>query len=133
MLAEPSGLKHPGTCTHPVPEVDWVSDNQIKGISEKPAFTLHASADYSERFWDDPDEERCPFLIGIAEQILSSKVMQWTSHRWGFAKPLVTFGANHFHSPAQALALAGDGFGGERIENAFLSGVEAARAIIGGL
>ena len=77
--------------------------------------------------------ERRTDLIGIAEQILCSKVIQWTSHRWGFAKPTVTFGANHFYSPAQALALAGDGFGGERIENAFLSGVEAAWAIIDGL
>lgn len=131
LLAEPSRLKHPGTCTHPVPEVDWVSDNQIKGVSKTPAFTLHASPCYSQRFWDSPDDERCPFLIGIAEEVLGSKVMQWTSHRWGFAKPIETFGANYFHSPAQALALAGDGFGGERIENAFLSGWEAAQAIIG--
>ena len=129
LLDKPSSLSAPGTLTHPVPEVDWVSDNQIKGVSEKPAFTLHASDSYSQRFWDVPDEQRCPFLIGVAEQTLGAKVSQWSSHRWGFAKPLVTFGATHFHSPSHSLTLAGDGFGGERIENAFLSGWDAAQAV----
>ena len=131
LLDKPSSLSAPGTLTHPVAEVDWVSDNQIKGVSEKPAFTLHASDSYSQRFWDSPDEQRCPFLIGIAEQTLGTKVTRWSSHRWGFAKPVVTFGATHFHSPDHSLTLAGDGFGGERIENAFLSGWEAAKAIMG--
>ena len=131
LLDKPSSLSAPGTLTHPVTEVDWVSDNQIKGVSEKPAFTLHASDSYSQRFWDSPDEERCPFLIGIAEQTLGAKVTRWSSHRWGFAKPMVTFGATHFHSSDHSLTLAGDGFGGERIENAFLSGWEAALAIMG--
>jgi len=131
LLDKPSSLSAPGTLTHPGTEVDWVADNQIKGVSEKPAFTLHASDSYSQRFWDSPDEERCPFLIGIAEQTLGAKVTRWSSHRWGFAKPVVTFGATHFHSPDHSLTLAGDGFGGERIENAFLSGWEAALAIMG--
>ena len=129
LLDKPSSLSPPGTLTDPVPEVDWVSDNQIKGVSEKPAFTLHASDSYSQSFWDAPDEESCPFLIGIAEQTLGAKVTRWSSHRWGFAKPLVTFGATHFHSPSHSLTLAGDGFGGERIENACLSGWEASRAV----
>jgi predicted NAD/FAD-dependent oxidoreductase len=129
LLDKPSSLSAPGTLTHPVPEVDWVSDNQIKGVSEKPAFTLHASDSYSQRFWDVPDEQRYPFLIGVAEQTLGAKVTQWSSHRWGFAKPLETFGATHFHSLSHSLTLAGDGFGGERIENAFLSGWDAAQAV----
>lgn len=129
LLDRPSSLSVPGTLTHPVAEVDWVSDNQVKGVSEKPAFTLHASDSYSQRFWDSPDEQRCPFLIEIAEESLGAKVMQWNSHRWGFAKPVVTFGATHYHSDSHSLTLAGDGFGGERIENAFLSGWEAAQAV----
>ena len=42
-----------------------------------------------------------------------------------FAKPLVTFGATHWHSITDGITLAGDGFGGERIENAAMSGWDA--------
>ena len=34
ILDQPSVLTAPGTVTHPHPEIDWVSDNQVKGISE---------------------------------------------------------------------------------------------------
>jgi renalase len=131
LLAGPSSLKHPGTVTHPVADIDWVSDNQIKGISTQPACTVHASDGYSQKHWDSPDEVRAPFLKTVAEETLGTEITEWSCHRWGFAKPLKTFGASHFHSAEHALTLAGDGFGGERIENAFLSGWEAAEEITG--
>ena len=40
ILDKPSVLSDPGTLTHPVPDVDWISDNQVKGISEVPACTV---------------------------------------------------------------------------------------------
>ena len=114
---------------HPVAEVDWVSDNQSRGF-RKPACTVHASDDFSQKHWDTADEERGPLLKKVAEDT-RTEVTQWSCHRWGFAKPLQTFGASHFHSAEHALTFAGDGFGGERIENAFLSGWEAAEKIAG--
>ena len=79
------------------------------------------------------DKEWTNDLIVPAEQVLGSKITSWVSHRWGFAKPLVTFGSSHHHVPELALSLAGDGFGGERVERAAISGLEAASAILGGL
>ena len=62
---------------------------------------------------------------------LDAKIISWVSHRWGFAKPLVTFGKSHHHIPELCLTLAGDGFGGERVERAAISGLDAADAILG--
>ena len=130
ILDQPSSLLAPGTATHPAVEIDWLSDNQIKGISPIPACTIHASDKYSQKHWDSSDEDRIPYLISIAEDCLKARIKSWSSHRWGFAKPIVTFGASHWHGSEENLTLAGDGFGGERIENAALSGWEAADSIL---
>ena len=105
----------------------------MKGISEIPAVTLHASAEFSDQYWDVSCNEWGNGLTEPAEEVLGSKITSWVSHRWGFAKPLVTFGSSHHHVPELALCLAGDGFGGERVERAAISGLEAASAILGGL
>jgi predicted NAD/FAD-dependent oxidoreductase len=126
-----SSLKYPGTLTHPSPEIDWISDNQVKGISQEPSCTIHASDEYSQKFWDAPDSERVPLLLSVAQEYLHVKITSWSSHRWGFAKPVVTFGSTHWHSQERGISLAGDGFGGERIEKAAMSGWDAADAIIG--
>jgi len=131
ILDRSSRLVHPGAVTHPADNIDWLSDNQIKGISERPALTLHSSAEFSERNWEVPAEEWAPDLIGSAQDALGAKVISFVSHRWGFAKPLQTFGATHYHQPEIGLTLAGDGFGGERVERAAISGLEAADAILG--
>ena len=55
---------------------------------------IHASDQYSQKFWDNSDEDRVPYLLAVAEECLGSKITNWTSHRWGFAKPLKTFGAS---------------------------------------
>ena len=130
LMENSSQLPKPGTFTHPVEEIDWISDNQLKGISSKPCFTIHASDDYSQQLWDAPDEERVPKLLEVGEDCLGTKITQWVSHRWGFAKPTVTFGSSHWHSAEWALTMVGDGFGGERIENAALSGWDGAESIL---
>ena len=130
ILDGPSILSAPGTITHPISEIDWISDNKVKGISDISACTVHAGDSYSQKFWDAPDDERGPFLVGAAEECLKAKITDWTCHRWGFAKPLVTFGATQYTSAWERISLAGDSFGGERIENAALSGWDAAQAIL---
>jgi predicted NAD/FAD-dependent oxidoreductase len=131
ILDRPSKLIHPGAVTHPAKNIDWLSDNQVKGISQRPAITLHTSAELSQTNWEVPAEEWAPELLASVEDQLGARLLSWVSHRWGFAKPLVTFGASHLHLPELGLTLAGDGFGGERVERASLSGLEAAGAILG--
>ena len=131
ILDRPSRLIHPGAVTHPAKNIDWLSDNQVKGISQRPAITLHTSADLSQINWDVPAEEWAPELLASVEDQLGARILSWVPHRWGFAKPLVTFGASHLHLPELGLTLAGDGFGGERVERASISGLEAADAILG--
>jgi len=131
ILDRSSKIAQPGAVTHPYKHVDWLSDNQVKGISEVPAITLHASAEFSDQYWDIPDSEWASELLTPAEDALDSKITSWVSHRWGFAKPLVTFGKSHYHIPELGLTPAGDGFGGERVERAAISGLDAADAILG--
>ena len=130
MLDQPSKLAEPGAITHPAEHIDWLSDNQVKGISQKPAITMHASADFSDKYWDVPAEEWANTLIKPAEEVLGANVNRWVFHRWGFAKPLVTFGESKYNNTEIGLTLAGDGFGGERVERAAISGLEAAEAIL---
>ena len=130
LLDRPSRLIHPGAITHPAQNIDWLSDNQVKGISPNPAITLHTSAEFSDRHWEFPAEEWSRELLEVSEELLGARVISWVSHRWGFAKPLTTFGATHHDVPELSLTLAGDGFGGERVERAAISGMEAADAIL---
>ena len=57
ILDRSSKLTQPGAVTHPFEHVDWLSDNQVKGISDVPAVTIHASAEFSDQYWDIPDSE----------------------------------------------------------------------------
>ena len=86
ILDRSSSLLHPGAVTKPVPDVDWLSDNQVKGISALPAITLHATSNFSEKNWDVEDTLWAPGLLESVEGILEAKVSKWVSHRWGFAK-----------------------------------------------
>ena len=132
LLDRVSSVPIPGTIVHPTPQIDWIADNQLKGISPKPAFTLHASSQFSDEIWNVPDNDGILSLVPVVEGLMQAKILEWAIHRWHFSKPLVTFGESHFHSPDRHLSLAGDGFSGERVESAAISGWEAAESIIQG-
>ncbi|NCG08871.1 MAG: FAD-dependent oxidoreductase [Verrucomicrobia bacterium] len=107
----------------------WVADNQQKGISSEPALTLHASSAFAERHWDSSDEERGGLMLEAAKPWLGEGVAEFTCHRWGYTLPLNPFKEPCYRNGAMNLTLAGDAFGGPRVEGAALSGLAAAEVI----
>lgn len=131
-LEGPSGLPDFGGVRVTEGPLTWVADNQMKGISRAPAVTLHSDGIFAEAHWDSPDEVCGPLLIAAARPYLKSEAGSFRCHRWGFTKPTRTFGAPFFYDRENQLVLAGDSFGGPRVEGAALSGIEAAAEIIAG-
>jgi predicted NAD/FAD-dependent oxidoreductase len=57
-------------------------------------------------------------------------VLEYSCHRWGFTAPLNPWHQKHYTNASLRLTLAGDSFGGARVEGAALSGIEAAAAVL---
>lgn len=128
-----SGLPHPGAQKLDDFDVSWIADNRMKGISpEKTILTLHSTPTFARRYWDAEDAEReGPFLEALQRALPGSvEVEELRIHRWRYAFPRQTFPQPCLSIPRQRLAMAGDGFGGPRVEGAFLSGVAAAKAMM---
>ena len=109
----------------------WIADNQQKGISpDVSAITIHADAAFAEAHWDSPDEVRGALMLEAAAPYLQANVLEYKCHRWGFTLPLNPWAAPYFQNKGLKLTLAGDAFGGARVEGAALSGIEAASAVL---
>lgn len=132
ILDGPSGLEQPGgRKIHEAP-LSWIGDNQQKGISpEVSAVTIHADAAFAEAHWDSPDEVRGPLMLKAAAPFLEANIVEYKCHRWGFTTPINPWHEKYYRNPGLKLTLAGDVFGGPRIEGAALSGIEAGRCLLG--
>ena len=131
ILDGPSGLSAPGGLkVHDAP-LTWIADNQMKGISiDVPAITIHANATFAEEHWDSHDNLRGKIMLDAAAPFLKANVIEFNCHRWGFTTPINPWSEQYFHSAELHLTLAGDSFGGARIEGAALSGIAAASRIM---
>ena len=111
--------------------IQWIGDNQRKGISPQPALTIHSTPAFAEQHWDTPNEERIPLLIEAAKSHLGeAKVLSTDGHRWGFSQPTSAYSEEAYIDRPIRLAIAGDGLVGGRVEGAALSGLTAATAIL---
>jgi predicted NAD/FAD-dependent oxidoreductase len=132
ILDGPSGLPDPGGMKLKNAPLSWIADNQMKGISKDvSAITLHADAAFAAKHWDSPDEERGQLMLDAAADLLKANVVEFNCHRWGFTLPVNPMPEPCFHNQGLKLTLAGDAFGGPRVEGAALSGIEAAGAVLG--
>jgi len=130
-LDGPSGLPAPGGMKVDDPVLGWIADNQAKGISpDVPVVTLHARPDFAEAQWDAPDAKGGRLMLSAARRYLAHSAIDYRCHRWGFTRPLETWGAPFYAKADLDLVLAGDAFGGERVEGAALSGIEAGRYLV---
>ncbi len=136
VLAGPAGLPEPGAVDPARGPVDWLADNQAKGISPVPAVTLHADAAFSHDAWTTEDAEIAERLLDAAG--LRTRVAQHATqvHRWRYARPSVLHPERcqvvpHPHGAGGPLVFAGDAFAGSKVEGAYRSGVAAAEALLG--
>lgn len=127
MLDGESGVPEPGGVWVNGEPIAWMADNRRKGISpEVTTVTIHASHTFSRGHWDEPDEHVVASLLAAAAPWLGAPVTHAGLHRWRYSRPeeglSTPFAVVRTPGP---LLLAGDAFGGGRVEGAFLSGLAA--------
>jgi predicted NAD/FAD-dependent oxidoreductase len=113
------------------PELAFVTDNSMKGISAVPAVTVHLSNELSIRLWNENDDVVAEAALRHAGHHLGDAVPTTIGvERWRYAGPhevwperFVAWGDDPI------IALAGEAFGGPKVEGAFLSGRAAADAL----
>ncbi|MFN2221384.1 MAG: NAD(P)/FAD-dependent oxidoreductase [Candidatus Promineifilaceae bacterium] len=131
-LDGPSQLPEPGGMWPVGEPLAWMADNHLKGISAAPgAVTLHAGPEFSQSFWDAPDDEVVRRLVEAAAPWLSAAVKRSHVRRWRHSKPAWTHPQRALVCSEPApLILAGDAFAGPRVEGAVLSGLAAAEHLL---
>ena len=131
ILDGPSNLSlHQGALKLPGEPVQWIGDNQRKGVSpDVPAVTIHSTPAFAEEYWDAEDSVRLPRLLEAAAPYLQAGIASCKGHRWGFSEPVTSFDREAFVDADRKLAIAGDGLTGGRVEGAALSGLAAAREL----
>lgn len=133
-LDGPTALRPPGALQEPGGTVAFVADNHAKGVSAVPALTLHASAAWSLERWDHDRDAVHHELLAMAAPFLGrASVVESQVKRWRFATPQAPWPGPCWVAPGAAapLVLAGDAFGGPRVEGAARSGLAAGRVLLG--
>ncbi len=133
VLDRPPAVPGPGAVQDGDPVFSFIADNQAKGVSPVPAVTLHASPAWSLAAWDREPAEVLADLTAAARPWLGgARIVEAQVKRWRFATPQHVWPAPSLRldGPGGApLVLAGDAFGGPRVEGAACSGLAAAEDV----
>jgi renalase len=136
MLDGPTGVPEPGGVQIRGEPLDWIGDNQQKGISRVPGLTIHAGPEWSRTHFDADEAWVTASLLAFAgEQLridLSSGTVETSLTRWRYSwvtrpHPEPCLVARE----EPPLFFAGDAFGSSKVEGAALSGLAAADRLLG--
>jgi renalase len=136
LLDGPTGVPEPGGVQVKGEPLDWIGDNQRKGISEAPGVTIHAGPHWSREHFEAGEAEVTALLLAFAGERLasdlSSRVVETSLTRWRCSwvtqphpEPCLVA------SEEPSLLFAGDAFGEAKVEGAALSGLAAANHLLG--
>ena len=125
VLNQSSTVLNPGGLQNPDETFSFIADNAIKGISSAVALTLHANPQFSLDHWDDRLEDVQQLLLKRAELWIGNATVKTSQiKKWRLATPLTIWPERYWAN--DMIVLAGDAFGGPKIEGAALSGLAAA-------
>ncbi len=135
VLNHPSSIPSPGGVQVRGTTIDWIGDNQQKGISSKPTVTIHGSAAFTRRYLDHDRDQVGELLISAAHTagyLDKNHVESVHVHRWMYAQPIVCFPDRFMKTMINGspIVFAGDGFKHARVEGAALSGLAAAQSLL---
>jgi predicted NAD/FAD-dependent oxidoreductase len=109
----------------------WMARNGSKPKRDRTteAWVLHATREWSAAHADDRSDTVGPFLLEAFAGLFRAGLPRpffLAAHRWreAAANPPLSVGA--LHDPGRALTICGDWCAGSRIEDAFVSGLQAA-------
>ncbi len=125
-----------GAFVHDVPELSFVADDGARRGDNAPVLVVHSGPDLARRHLADPSAAVEPMLTAL-RSLFDVPEPLWThTHRWTFAQPTgshrSSFGRVWLPDGRQ-VGLAGDQWcpaGSPRVESAWRSGTDLARAII---
>lgn len=132
-----AAVPKPGGAQFSEGAVSWLADNEIKGASERPAITVHASPEWSAAHLEDSDEAITDALLDQVRGWFGKAAPVATRvHRWRHARPAVQLDETCLPAPGthDRVVLAGDAFVGvlvgPTVEGAAMSGLAAADALV---
>ena len=112
------------------PVLSFVGDNRAKGTSVSSVITFHSTSDFAASRFDDSISSISERLLRAARPYLEgASILETQLKRWRYATPVGVFPQRTFSTGDGRILLAGDAFGGPKIEGAFLSGMAAAAQI----
>ncbi|MDV6231739.1 MULTISPECIES: NAD(P)/FAD-dependent oxidoreductase [Rhodococcus] len=121
------------------PDIDFVVDDGARRGDGAPVLVVHTTSERAHQHLEDPDGAIAPVLDALRELSVASAAPVWThAHRWTFAKPATQHDSNYAlqQQDGRFVGLAGDQWceaGVPRVESAWRSGTDVARALIDSL
>ncbi len=127
-------------------KIAWVADNTRKGLPEQAAeqpsrLTVHSTGEAARELYDADESHAIAQLVAALEALLPSHEREAVSRahaqgatqlkKWRYARPVRRWSESSVAVTPRVL-LAGDSFGGGRVEGGFMSGIHAAGRILGG-
>ncbi len=114
----------------------WMSRNTSKPKRDwrVDTWVLQATTAWSQAHADDQPDDVGAFLMEAFEDLVRAglpRAFYATVHRWRHAAAEPTLAVGAIHDRESRITLCGDWCKGSRIEDAFLSGLDAAKAIVG--
>ena len=121
--------------------ISFIADNYSKGLtSEKGALTVHLSAEASRGMFTAHDQVIAGYVCHQLKQLFGLKKISmpksYEIQRWRYAAPQSGLQSTYLDwacgdSSGPRILLAGEAFGGPKIEGAFLSAQAAAQRLLG--
>jgi renalase len=132
-LDGPSAVLPPGGIQNTEDDLfTFIADNYHKGVSATSALTFHVNGSVSTDHWDDnPAILIAKLLAEAAPWIGDAPIVDVELKKWKYAGPYTPHPERCVVARTEPghLVLAGDAFGGPKVEGAFNSGQAAAAAI----
>lgn len=126
----PKALGAHGGLQDPDSTFSFIADNTRKGISKVPAVTFHANAQWSAQHFEESDDVLHEQLLASSEPWLSDvEIVSSQLKKWRYATPRDVWPDRYWSNENRTLFLAGDAFGGPKVEGAYLSGHFTALAL----
>jgi renalase len=135
-LARRSGIEFDEAFVSDDPILAWAARESSKPmrVARRGAvetWVLQARPDWSRAYLEIPESEAARWLQRAFAARLGKALVQCTvaAHRWRRARPVNPLDERFLFDANGAVGIAGDGCGGPRVEDAYLSGVALAEAI----